>query len=84
VNCSEIPVIGEGTYTDISLSACMPEKEQLLTLLDPNPQRARELWSVFMRRTQRQQEVVSVVWKGEWTGVGVVVLTEICNVCFEE
>jgi hypothetical protein len=67
VNCSEIPVIGEGTYTDLSLSACMPEKEQLLTLLDPNPQRARELWSVFMRRTQRQQEVVS---RGNGWGMG--------------
>ncbi|KAH7702165.1 Protein C34E7.4, partial [Aphelenchoides avenae] len=37
-----------GEYDDLSLKICLPTKKELLPFLDPNPERAEELWKVFV------------------------------------
>lgn len=45
-------------FSDMSLVACLPDREQLMSLLDEDAARAQELWQLFMRRTQHSRRVV--------------------------
>ena len=56
-DCQLSPAISQGVYTDTRLIACLPNREQLLGMLDSNRQRACETWRIFMRRTSNQKRV---------------------------
>ncbi|CAD5235238.1 unnamed protein product [Bursaphelenchus xylophilus] len=51
----------EGTYDDLSLKVCLPNKEEMMKFLDPDVKRAKQIWNIFMQTRSQAGNIPLVI-----------------------